>query len=146
MKPLQLLNMGKSIRETKDEPHRYKMTAQNALPTFGAVKNPPARPAMEKRTSTTMKTDTMEMTHASSVKTAPSVLARFPLGRWTFRRNPFQPRAVTASVQTVVQSDAHPRGRIGVDWRRLWTRSGARPADLARPLRQLCDTSRVRTG
>ena len=106
MRPMELLTVGNSLRETKDHPHRYKMTQRNLLPKFGAEKNPPIRPAeMERRTTQAMKTETVEMAPAAPVKTAAPAPAEFPLGRWSFKRNPFASRAITATAQPAVQSE-----------------------------------------
>ena len=106
MRPMQLLTVGNSIHESKDHPHRYKMTQRNLLPKFGMEKNAPPQPATtEERIKKNMKIEMAEMAPLAPVKTSAPGPAVFPLGRWTFKRNPFASRAVTVAVQPVVQSE-----------------------------------------
>ncbi len=106
MKPMQLLTVGNSLRDTKDHPHRYKLTERNLLPKFGANKGAPGQQSVvDERIKNDMKTEMAEMAPPAPAKSSASSPLRFPPGRWTFKRNPFSSRAVTVAVQPAVQSE-----------------------------------------
>lgn len=106
MRPIELLTVGNSLRETKDHPHRYKLTERNLLPKFGAKQGAPApQMTVEEQTKKNMKTEMAEVAPPAPARSSVSGALGFPPGRWTFQRNPFATRAVTVAVRPAVQSE-----------------------------------------
>lgn len=98
--------MGKSVRETKDHPSRYKMTRRTLLPKFGGEAHPSGPPVnARKDAKQVMKTDTSELVPPAPAKSPVPSPIGFRLAGWAFRRNPFAPSAVPAATRPVVQSE-----------------------------------------
>ena len=94
MRPIELLTVGNSLRETKDHPHRYKLTERNLLPKFGAKQGAPApQMTVEEQTKKNMKTEMAEV--------APPVPARSSVygarGKWIALEGPPASRGDTVT-------------------------------------------------
>jgi hypothetical protein len=97
---MQLLTVGRSWSEVKNQPHRYKLRT-DGWPTFG-YETPPTwqrtSGSRGQKVETAMKTETMAMNS--------DVMQAFPRGRWTLGAKP-APRAgrATAAIQGELSLD-----------------------------------------
>ena len=126
MSLMHLLAVGKSIRNIKDHPSRYRVTRDKLLPKFGSAEDheasapmpgaanvatevengPPAAqappPALPGETES--ESDAVETQTTSPPEVVKSPLA-YPRGRWTLMKNPFARKPDSRTDKAPVQAE-----------------------------------------
>lgn len=95
---MQLLTVGRSLSEARDEPHRYKLRT-NEWPTFGSGGSVVGRSGARTPGRRGVSAETKMKTEAAE-KNAGTKQA-YPRGRWTVSVNPFRGRAPGPQPATV---------------------------------------------
>ena len=108
---MQLLTVGRSLSEAREQPHRYKLKTK-ALPKFGSRTSADAKSAMDFKTAAAPRlgsevgrkraaSEPMKTGTVAEVTVQPTRENPFPRGRWTL--NPF--KSEKPAVRSVIQGE-----------------------------------------